>query len=68
MEVSGMGEVKEAISERDKPFVLALVAAGITVVEIALVALGKMSSTDGLVTFATTLTAGGFGYYFGKKQ
>lgn len=59
---------KSVVSEKDKPFVLALVAIGATVAVVALSAVlgDKFTVFDKVFTFFSTLAGGAFGYYFGK--
>ena len=64
-----MSNEKDIVTERDKPFILALVAAGMTVSVIALAAVGRLDSVfDKVFTTVSTLTAAAFGYYFAKKN
>lgn len=69
-----MSESKE-MSERDKPFLLAIVASGITIMNIVIVAIGsalhnEVMTTNGLemLKFTFTLTAMGWTFYLTKRE
>jgi hypothetical protein len=65
----------ESISERDKPFVLALVASGITVLNIVFAAVGALIDNQLMVAtsidvlkFTFPLTMAAWTFYFGKSK
>jgi hypothetical protein len=69
-----MTEKKEEINDRDKPFILALVASAITILNIALAAIGAYTDNQLMVTtsidtlkFTFPLTMAAWVYYFGKQ-
>jgi hypothetical protein len=69
-----MGEKLE-VKETDKPFVLALVSSGITVLNILLMAVGALTKNDQMVStcvetlkFTFPLTTMAWTFYFGKKE
>jgi hypothetical protein len=68
-----MGEKLE-VKETDKPFVLALVSSGITVLNILLMAVGALTKNDQMVStcvetlkFTFPLTTLAWTYYFSKE-
>lgn len=67
--------IKEAISERDKPFILAIIASGIFTGIVAVGSYGAYKNIDGLVEFAKWAGTSIFGlmsmawtYYLNKKN
>jgi len=63
------------IEEKDKPFVLAIISSGITIMNIVIVAIGsflgnKDMQTNGmeLLKFTFPLTAMAWTYYLSKKE
>lgn len=69
-----MSEIKQ-ISEKDKPFVLALVGSAITVLNIVTIAIGAWTGKTIMVEngmealkFTFTLTTVAWSFYFGKKS
>lgn len=69
-----MAENKD-LSEQDKPFILALVASAITVMNIILAAIGAYTANQLMVAtsidtlkFTFPLTMAAWVYYFGKQQ
>jgi len=66
--------MSKEISERDKPFVLAIVSSGITVLNIILAGIGAYTSNKEMITvsvemlkFTFPLTTMAWTFYFGKK-
>ena len=66
--------MSKEISEKDKPFVLAIVSSGITVLNIILAGIGAYTSNKEMVTvsiemlkFTFPLTTMAWTFYFGKK-
>jgi len=66
--------MSKEISERDKPFVLAIVSIGITVLNIILAGIGAYTSNKEMITvsvemlkFTFPLTTMAWTFYFGKK-
>ena len=66
--------MSKGISERDKPFILAIVSIGITVLNIILAGIGAYTSNKEMVTvsvemlkFTFPLTTMAWTFYFGKK-
>lgn len=64
-----------SVQDKDKPFVLALVASGITIINIILAALGGFAHNDVVVTtsvdamkYTFTLTASAWTFYFGQSK
>jgi hypothetical protein len=62
------------VSEKDKPFILALVASGITIMTVLMTAVGAYQGKADLVQagmdmlkFTFTLTTAAWVYYFGKQ-
>ena len=62
------------MSEKDRPFILALVASGITILNIVLAAVGAYTDNELMVTtsidtlkFTFPLTMAAWVYYFGKQ-
>lgn len=69
-----MSEDKEVVSERDKPFVLALISAGITIVSLAFAVIGaflhnqEMTNTSvEALKFTFPLTAMAWTFYLKKE-
>lgn len=65
----------QQVNEKDKPFILALVASGITVLNIVITAIGAAThnqemTAQGMETlkFTFPLTMAAWTYYFGKKE
>lgn len=63
------------LSEKDKPFILALVASAITILNIAIAAIGAFNHNTEMVTqgmetlkFTFPLTMAAWTYYFGKQS
>jgi len=66
--------MSKEISERDKPFALAIVSSGITVLNIILAGIGAYTSNKEMITvsvemlkFTFPLTTMAWTFYFGKK-
>ena len=66
--------MSKEISERDKPFVLAIVSSGITVLNIILAGIGAYTSNKEMISvsiemlkFTFPLTTMAWTFYFGKK-
>ena len=66
--------MSKGISERDKPFALAIVSSGITVLNIILAGIGAYTSNKEMITvsiemlkFTFPLTTMAWTFYFGKK-
>jgi len=66
--------MSKEISEKDKPFVLAIVSSGITVLNIILAGIGAYTSNKEMITvsiemlkFTFPLTTMAWTFYFGKK-
>ena len=66
--------MSKEISEKDKPFVLAIVSSGITVLNIILAGIGAYTGNKEMVTvsvemlkFTLPLTTMAWTFYFGKK-
>ena len=66
--------MSKEISEKDKPFVLAIVFSGITVLNIILAGIGAYTSNKEMITvsvemlkFTFPLTTMAWTFYFGKK-
>ena len=66
--------MSKEITEKDKPFVLAIVSSGITVLNIILAGIGAYISNKEMVTvsvemlkFTFPLTTMAWTFYFGKK-
>ena len=66
--------MSKEISEKDKPFVLAIVSSGITVLNIILAGIGAYTGNKEMVTvsiemlkFTFPLTTMAWTFYFGKK-
>lgn len=69
-----MSENNRDLSEKDKPFILALIASGITIINIAFAFVGSYLNNELMVTtsvdtlkYTFTLTMASWTYYFGKK-
>ena len=66
--------MSKEISEKDKPFALAIVSSGITVLNIILAGIGAYTSNKEMITvsvemlkFTFPLTTMAWTFYFGKK-
>jgi len=66
--------MSKEISEKDKPFILAIVSSGITVLNIILAGIGAYTSNKEMITvsiemlkFTFPLTTMAWTFYFGKK-
>ena len=66
--------MSKEISEKDKPFVLAIVSSGITVLNIILAGIGAYTGNKEMITvsvemlkFTFPLTTMAWTFYFGKK-
>ena len=66
--------MSKEISEKDKPFVLAIVSSGITVLNIILAGIGAYTTNKEMITvsvemlkFTFPLTTMAWTFYFGKK-
>jgi len=66
--------MSKEISEKDKPFVLAIVSSGITVLNIILAGIGAYTSNKEMISvsiemlkFTFPLTTMAWTFYFGKK-
>jgi len=66
---------KLEVKEQDKPFILALISAGITITNIILVAVGAITNNQQMVTssievlkFTFPLNTMAWAFYFGKKE
>ena len=62
------------VTEKDKPFILALIASGITVLNIAFAAVGAfvgkadmVNTSVDLLKYTFTLTTTAWAFYFGTK-
>jgi hypothetical protein len=69
-----MGEINREVSEKDKPFYLAIIASGITIMNIVITAIGAglhnvEMVTQGMETlkFTFPLTMAAWTFYFGKN-
>jgi uncharacterized protein (DUF486 family) len=69
--MSGTIEIKE----KDKPFILALVASGITILNLVFAAVGAyignkdmMAESVDAMKYTFTLTASAWAFYFGKPK
>ena len=65
-----MSNEKDIVTERDKPFILALVASALLTFVIALAALGKLETSffDKVFAAISMLVSTAFGYYYAKKN
>jgi len=70
-----VGKVSEVIKEADKPFILALIAAGLTVGEVAAFCYAAVCGLKDAVAaifemlkFTFSLTATAWGFYFANKR
>ena len=68
-----MSEIKD-IPETDKPFILALVSSGITILNIVFAAIGAYNGNEAMMNesidtlkYTFTLTTMAWSYYFAKK-
>lgn len=66
-------DVPVAVSEQDKPFILALTGVGVLVGEVSLAAYMTIIKADttivkDAITATLTLVSTAFGYYFAKKS
>ena len=66
--------MSKEISEKDKPFILAIVSSGITVLNIILAGIGAYTGNKEMITvsiemlkFTFPLTTMAWTFYFGKK-
>lgn len=71
----GVSRVSEVIKEADKPFVLALIAAGLTIGEAVALCYAAIAGLKDavaaifdLLKFTFTLTATAWGFYFANKR
>jgi hypothetical protein len=69
-----MSDNRISISEKDKPFILALVASGITILSIVFAAVGALVGNKDMTTesievmkYTFTLTTTAWAFYFGKS-
>jgi hypothetical protein len=69
-----MGE-KIEVKETDKPFILALISSGITILNIVFIAVGALTNNKQMIDtcvetlkFTFPLTTMAWTFYFGKKQ
>ena len=67
-----MSDKVEEIPEKDKPFYLSLIAVGMLMGEVALIAfvpaIGDVLVGNGILAGTFTLVVSSFSYYFGKKS